>query len=182
MPISCVTNGNPQVWKSMEQKIYIGTMFLILFFMILSPILSLVLYDVFNGYVNDLCKNYGIDLKEDDAGAAIISLSVLSIVSGVLFLLSVYYYFNAGASNLDYITPLILFIICVLSAVGAGLLGGDDESSDTGVADPKIREWCYNSRSGASNIRNILGIILAVSIAVFIAYLTTLLGKSCKIY
>ena len=99
MPISCVKNGNPLIWKSMEQKIYIGTMFLILFIMILSPILSLVLYDIFDGYINNLCKEYGIDLGENDSGPAVLSFTVLSIVSGILCIMSIRYYYSVGANK-----------------------------------------------------------------------------------
>lgn len=182
MPISCVKNGNALIWKSMQQKIYIGTMFLILFIMILSPILSLVLYDVFDGYINNLCKDYGIDLGENNSGPAILSLSVLSIVSGILCLLSIRYYYSVSADTTDYITPFILFIVSAGSATGAALMSGGSETKDSGNVDPKIRNWCYESRSGATTIRGIIGGLLAIIIAGFISYLTALIGESCEIY
>lgn len=181
MPISCIKTSNV-LRRSMLQKIYIGTMFLILFVMVLSPILSLVLYDIMNGYINDLCKKKGIDLAETDSGPAVVSLSVLAIVSGLLFFVSFRYYYKLGARRMDYVTPFILFLIAVGSMTGAILMSGSEPGTESeSIIDPDIREWCYSPRTGGTVVQGILAAILALVISIFVSYLTTLIGESCEI-
>lgn len=183
MAISCLNTGRGGL-KSLEQNVTIGTMIAAFLLLILSPILGMVTYTSSKGFDSDLCKQFGIDRIENDKEPAIIALSVLSLICFVLASMSFYYIDkNHTTSSTDMLTPTVIIIVSIASAIGAGFMGAqDEESTDNEFADPKVREWCYKSNTTAKNLNITMTIFLSINIAVFVAWITSLVANSCEIY
>ena len=182
MPISCLNTGR-SFWKSMEQTISLGSMILLLFLMLISPILGMVSYASSKDFTNKLCKDFGIDKLEDDNESAVIAFAVLGLVCVVLTGISVWYIYKRSVNNLDWVTPAVISVIGIVAFVLSAVVGGDGKGgNDDGNADPKIREWCYKTNETAKNLNITIAVFMGISIAVFIAWFTSMIANSCEIY
>ena len=182
MPISCLNTGR-SFWRSMEQTISIGSMILLLFLMLISPILGMVSYSSSKEFNNELCKSFGIDKLEDDNESAVIAFQVLGMVCVVLVGMSIWYIYKRSVSNLDWVTPTIIGIIGIVAFVLSAVIGNSSQGgNDDGNADPKIREWCYKTNETAKNLNITISVFMGISIAVFIAWFTSMVANSCEIY
>ena len=144
----------------------------------------MITYNTGKDFNNDLCKDFGIDRIEDDTESVVMAFTVVALVCFVLFIMSVWYIYKQNVNNLNWITPSVIGVIGLTTALLAFVIGSKDNTTgdDNSNIDSKIRDWCYKTNDTGKALNVTMAVFLGISIAVFVGWLTSMIANSCEIY
>lgn len=184
MPISCFTTGSKYLLKSLEQTVSLGTVLVVFFLLMVSPIVGMSIHKSDINYENELCQSFGVDKAVNNTESSVIAFTVLALVCYVLATTSWWFAFKRNVSRLNYTTPLIIIIIAIISTVVAYTLSKADTTlvPDNTNVDPKIRKWCYSTNTYTSSLNTMLVGFLGIVIAIFVSWATSTIATTCEIY
>lgn len=188
MPVDCANTGR-DFWRNIQQRVSLGSMVVVMLFIIVIAGLGLGMFRSMYNNNQDLCKHYEVDLLKEGSQETALILFLSGSMFVFMFIFAMYHGVVTNYRpwySVLFGFPAFLIIAAVPCFIFGGVLASDIQKGPGEIekrSDPKgaVKAWCENNLDVSKNIRIAISVFLGLSLAVFVGYVTNVVAVSCQV-